>query len=579
MSENSKGAFLLTEEQPAQLLSYEAILSNLREELKQVNSGGEALQRLLKLDTTATLMEQFRCEVEWLVAARTAALEASLAQLRESEARYRGLVQPLPAAIYTCDAQGRVTLYNEAAVALWGREPEVGKDLWCGSWRIYKPDGTPLPLDACPMAVAIREGRPVRGQEIIIERPDGTRAYILPFPDPIRDASGAVIGAVNMLVDLTERRQAEERMVRLQAVAAALSAALTPSQVCEVIVQEATSTLEAKAGALYIVSKDGQWLELARLADDAEEETEVEPRLPLTAPFPAAEAARTGEALWLETEVSLPLWFERRALGSLNFSFAKARGLDPEEREFLLTLARLCTQALERARLYEVEQQARIEAEANQQRLALLAEMRERNRLAQELHDTVAQALGYLNLKIGMTYSSLNSGEVETAKANLQELKQVIGETYTDVREEIFYLRAKALSELSFMELLEKYTDKYRRFYNLDIQVIQEAEAGLFDFSAEVTTQLVRTIQEALINVRKHAHVNKIIIRLGQEADVIRISIEDQGQGFDLDQIKEKRASFGLQMMRERVESVGGSLEVETAPGQGTRVVLRYRKA
>ena len=111
-----------------------------------------------------------------------------------------------------------------------------------------------------------------------------------------------------------------------------------------------------------------------------------------------------------------------------------------------------------------------------------------------------------------------------------------------------------------------------------DIQLIQEAEADLFEFSAEVTPQLIRTIQEALINIRKHAHVNKVIIRLGQEEGAIRISIEDQGQGFDLDQIKEKSVSFGLQMMRERVESVGGSMEVETAPGQGTQGVLRYRR-
>ena len=122
-----------------------------------------------------------------------------------------------------------------------------------------------------------------------------------------------MIGAVKMLVDLTERRWAEEWMVRLQAVAAALSAALTPSQVCEVIVQEAASTLEAKAGTLYIVSMDGQWLELARLSNCAEEETDVEPRLPFSAPSPAAEAARTGQVLWWEREVSLPLWFTDNA--------------------------------------------------------------------------------------------------------------------------------------------------------------------------------------------------------------------------------------------------------------------------
>lgn len=206
----------------------------------------------------------------------------------------------------------------------------------------------------------------------------------------------------------------------------------------------------------------------------------------------------------------------------------------------------------------------------------LLAEMRERNRLAQELHDTVAQALGYLNLKIGLTHSLLDSDGIDTAKANLQDLKQVVNETYTDVREEIFNLRAKVRLGLSFMEVLERYIAKYRRFYNLDIQLIQEADPALFEFPPEVTSQLIRTIQEALINVRKHAQAKMATIRLGQEQGQVRISIEDEGQGFDLNQIKEKTASFGLQIMHERVESVGGSLEVETAPGHGTRIILRY---
>ena len=140
------------------------------------------------------------------------------ATMRESEQRYHHLVHALPAAIYTCDAEGRVTLYNEAAVALWGREPKVGEDLWCGSWRIYEPDGTPLPFDQCPMAVAIREGRSIRGKEIVIECPDGTRRDILPYPEPIRNASGEVIGAVNMLVDLTERKQAEATQELLAAI-------------------------------------------------------------------------------------------------------------------------------------------------------------------------------------------------------------------------------------------------------------------------------------------------------------------------------------------------------------------------
>jgi PAS domain S-box-containing protein len=138
------------------------------------------------------------------------------AVIEDIHQRYRQLVHGLSAAVYTCDAEGHVMLYNEAAVALWGREPEVGKDLWCGSWRIYETDGTPLPLESCPMAMAIREGRPIRGREIVVERPDGTRANVLPYPTPICDATGAMIGAVNMLVDITERKQTEAALEELR---------------------------------------------------------------------------------------------------------------------------------------------------------------------------------------------------------------------------------------------------------------------------------------------------------------------------------------------------------------------------
>ena len=138
--------------------------------------------------------------------------------LRLSEARYRELIQALPAAVYTTDERGRITLYNQAAVALWGRDPEVGKDLWCGSWKIYRPDGTPLPLDECPMAVALHEGRAVRDEEIVIERPDGTRRHVLPHPEPMLNAQGMVIGAINMLIDITDRKQAERAVAHLAAI-------------------------------------------------------------------------------------------------------------------------------------------------------------------------------------------------------------------------------------------------------------------------------------------------------------------------------------------------------------------------
>jgi PAS domain S-box-containing protein len=128
---------------------------------------------------------------------------------------WRQLLEALPAAVYTTDAAGRITFFNEAAIELAGHRPELGRDLWCVSWRLRRPDGTPLPHNECPMAVALREDRPVRGVEVIAERPDGTRINLLPYPTPLHDSSGALVGAVNVLVDITERKRAEEAIRQL----------------------------------------------------------------------------------------------------------------------------------------------------------------------------------------------------------------------------------------------------------------------------------------------------------------------------------------------------------------------------
>lgn len=132
--------------------------------------------------------------------------------LLEKKHHYRQILQSLPAATYICDSLGRITFFNEAAAKLWGREPELGVDLWCGSWKIYKTDGTPLPLDTCPMGIALKEGRAVHGEEIIIERPNGERLNVLPHPRPIFDNNGVVVEAVNMLVDITDLKRIDQAL-------------------------------------------------------------------------------------------------------------------------------------------------------------------------------------------------------------------------------------------------------------------------------------------------------------------------------------------------------------------------------
>ncbi len=130
--------------------------------------------------------------------------------LQESERQFRDLLEALPMAVYTTDAQGKITFYNEAAADFWGQTPPEGS-AWCGSWKLYRPDGTPLPHDECPMAVAIKEQRIVRGEEAITERPDGTRVPFTPYPTPLFDSAGTLVGAVNMLVDISQHKKAHSQ--------------------------------------------------------------------------------------------------------------------------------------------------------------------------------------------------------------------------------------------------------------------------------------------------------------------------------------------------------------------------------
>ncbi len=141
------------------------------------------------------------------------------AQLRENERRFREMIDALPAAIYTTDAEGHLTHFNPAAVRFSKRVPELGTDQWCVSWKLYWPDGTPLPHDECPMAMALKEGGwTVEGVECIAERPDGRRIWFTPYPTALRYAEGRIVGGINMLLDISARKEAERATGLLAAI-------------------------------------------------------------------------------------------------------------------------------------------------------------------------------------------------------------------------------------------------------------------------------------------------------------------------------------------------------------------------
>ena len=158
----------------------------------------------------ASLATELKAALEQIESGAGANRLESEAAAVESENLFRQIIEAMPAAIYTTDLEGRLTHFNQAAVRFSGRVPELGNDQWCVTWKLYKGDGTPMPHDQCPMAVLLKDGRIVDGAECIAERPDGTRRWFIPFPRPLWDKKGKLVGGMNMLLDITQRKMNEQ---------------------------------------------------------------------------------------------------------------------------------------------------------------------------------------------------------------------------------------------------------------------------------------------------------------------------------------------------------------------------------
>src|SRR4051794_14426644 len=134
-------------------------------------------------------------------------LDTALAAL-DGSYDWRSVLDRLPVPIYTVDADGAVTYWNQACIDFAGRRPELDKDRWCVTWQIYTTAGERLPHDRCPMADAVREKHAIRGEVAIALRPDGSRVAFAPYPTPLFDSDGKLKGAVNMLIDVSAEQSA-----------------------------------------------------------------------------------------------------------------------------------------------------------------------------------------------------------------------------------------------------------------------------------------------------------------------------------------------------------------------------------
>ena len=261
----------------------------------------------------------------------------------------------------------------------------------------------------------------------------------------------------------------------------------------------------------------------------------------------------------MTTFLGVPIRYKDRAVGSLYLTDKHGGApFTPEDEEIVRLFSNQAAVAIQNAQLYE--------------RVQALAVETERTRISREMHDGLAQVLSYVNTKAQAIEALLDNEDVPSARAQLKELSQAAREVYGDVREGILALRTQAGGERSFADALAAYITEYQHQLGPSTRVDLRIPDNL-NLTPLQEVQILRIVQEALTNARKHASAEHISVTFSQGTRGLEIEVWDDGSGFNPLAIKRGEwPHLGLQTMQERAEAIGGAFEIESTPGNGTRV-------
>jgi signal transduction histidine kinase len=371
------------------------------------------------------------------------------------------------------------------------------------------------------------------------------------------------------------------QLVALHRSTLALSGETRAAPALQEAVELSTQLVKARYGALAIVDPEGRIVDFFTTGID--DETRARIGEPPEGRGLLGELFRTGKRLRVQNMQShpasagfpphhpemthllgVPMVHQGRVLGALYLTDRlDGQPFTAIDEEIVGMFATHAAVVVQNARLYDEVQALAVESE--------------RHHIAREMHDGLAQVLGFVNTKAQAAEQFLRNGDTGNARHHLAELSEAARQVYADIREGIIALRVQSGSGRSLRQVLEKYVEEFRQFARIDVEVVWELDGEELDISQTIEVQLMRIVQEALTNVRRHAHARSAVVTFARQGETVEITIADDGQGFDPERItRGSWPQFGLQAMRERAESVGGSLEIDSHPGQGTRVSARF---
>ena len=365
-----------------------------------------------------------------------------------------------------------------------------------------------------------------------------------------------------------------EELLALHGAGVDVTAELSLDVVLNKVVERARTLVGTRYGALSVVNADGSIQTFITAGVSREERSRIGPppvghgllgvvlhegerlRLPDIGKDPRSHGFPPNHPV-MHSLLAVPITCKGPFVGNLYLSEKEGGGeFTSGDEETLERFAVQAAIAIDNAHLHR--------------QVADLAVAQERLRIAHEMHDGIAQVLGYVNTKVQAAMEYLRREKTEDGLVQLRELAAAAREAYGDVREAIVDLRTLPGPARSFEDVLREYIDRWREQTGVDVRLVIDGDLGMPN---GIELQLVRIIQESLTNVRKHARAKTATIEVRRRDDRLLITVRDDGAGFAQAGLSRSVfPRFGLSTMRERAESIGGTFAIESTPGGGTIV-------
>jgi PAS domain S-box-containing protein len=523
--------------------------------------------------------------------------------LRESEGRYRTLFELFPMAVYSCDASGAIQKFNRHAAELWGREPVLGEagESFCGSFKMFRADGSFVPHEQCPMAGVVGGEIPaVQDAEVVIERHDGSRISALVNIRPLKNERGEITGAINCFYDITGRKKAEEMLRRNEKL---FSAVVSQAPVGVYVVDAMLRLQQVNATARPVFRKvrpliGRDFSEIIhilwpkRVADQIMER--FQHTLNTGAPYQSPNFAERRRDIgvmqtyeWQIQRVTLPagehgvvcfftnITQRRRAEGAqrrVELLTASNRKLEREIARREAVQESLKKSERQQGLLLEQSRQMQNQLRDLSHQI-LHAQEEERRRISRELHDEIAQTLVGVNAHL----AALTREAARNTKGIPQKIKKtqrLVEKSVDLVHQFARQLRPAALDDLGLIAALHAFMEEFKKRTGIQVRFKTFTSGRIKQLNTDTSTMFYRVAQEALTNVARHARASLVEVNIEKLPAAICLKVRDNGKSFQAQRVMRSRRNtrLGLIGMRERLEMVGGSFSIESAPGRGTTV-------